>query len=112
MTAAVTLPPPSPALTLHMAAAELRALVAKVRARMAQNDYWGMGWTPGVENAIGGPEGVLAGMFTPDLADVLADHLDATAVEAVKHAAGFGNIQEEITSGFPITTARRILGEA
>lgn len=111
MTTPVTLPPPSPALTLHMAAARLRALAAQVRAQMASNDYWGMGWVRGVENAIGGPEGVLAGMFTPDLADDLADHLDAVAVQAVKHAAT-GGTEGYITGGFPIAAARKILGEA
>lgn len=108
---AVQLPPPSPALTLHEAAAVLRALAAKVRTQMVSNDYWGMGWARGVENAIGGPEGVLAGLFTPDLADELADHLDATATAAVRHAAEAG-AQEEITGGWPIRMAKRILGEA
>lgn len=112
MTAPVALPPPSPALTLHMAAAKLRAAATAARAEVASNDYWDMGWTRGVENAIGGATGALVGIFTPDMVEDLADHLDATAVEAVKHAAGFGNIQEEITDGFPITGAKRILGEA
>lgn len=103
------LPSPGPALTLHMAADKLRTRAAKARAEMAGNDYWNGGWAAGVENAIGGAEGELAGMLTPDLADVIADLLDATATEAVKHARGFGNLQEEITDGYPITMAQRIL---
>lgn len=105
----VALPPPGPALTLHQAAAKLRDRAAKARAEAAGNDYWDGGWARGVENAIGGAEGVLCGMFTPDMSDEIADHLDATAVAAVRHAAGFGNFQEEITDGYPMTMATRIL---
>lgn len=105
----VLLPPPGPALLLHQAAAKLRGWAAAARAEMARNDYWDMGWAAGVENAISNPTGRLAAMFSPDVADETADWLDATAAEAVKHACGLGNLEEEITDGYPTTIARHIL---
>lgn len=108
----VELPPASPALRLHQAAAELRSRVERARAEMAGNDYWEAGWRAGVENALGGATGQLAAFITPDMAAVLANWLDAVAQEAVRHAAGgFGNCQTEITSGWPETLANHILGE-
>lgn len=113
MTAAVTLPPPSPALTLHMAADRLRRAARLARDREAEKGRTPADWfSDMVDGYLGGPVGLLCGLLSPELALDLAEHLDATAVEAVKHAAGFGNIQEEITDGFPITAAQRILGEA
>lgn len=107
---AVEMPPPGWALTLNQAAAKLRDRAAKARAEAKGNDYWNGGWARGVENAIGGAEGVLAGMFTPDMADEIADWLDSIALEAVKHAAGgMGNCESEICDGYPTTLARRIL---
>lgn len=105
-----TLPPPGPALTLHEAAAKLRTAAAGARAEMASNDYWGNGWAAGVQDAIGGEAGFLAVLLDPDAADEMADWLDATAAEAVRHAAGFGNLQEEITDGYPTALALRVLG--
>lgn len=103
------LPPPGPALTLHQAAAKLRSWVAEVRAEMATNDYWSGGWADGIQGAISGAGGMLATMFSPEMALDTADWLDATAAEAVRHAAGFGNLQQEITDGYPTTMALRIL---
>lgn len=112
MTAAVTLPPPSPALTLHMAADRLRRAARLARDREAEKGRTPADWYADmVDGYLGGPVGLLCGLVSPELALDLADHLDATAVEAVKHAAADG-VQQEITDGFPITAAKRILGEA
>lgn len=101
----VALPPPGPALTLHQAAAKLRA--AAEAARAGGRTPTPAEWYALMDNVLGGPVGVLCGLLSPGLALVIADHLDATAVEAVRHAAGFGNIQEEITDGYPMTMATR-----
>lgn len=105
------LPPPGPALTLHMAAARLRSAAEAATARQAEDGR--TDWARGMDNDLGGPVGEFCGLLSPELALDLADHLDATAVEAVRHAAGgFGNLQEEITDGWATRTAQRILGEA
>lgn len=64
-----------------------------------------------MENFLGGPVGVFCGLLSPELALEIADDLDATAAGAVRHASA-GGTQEEITDGYPIRTAQRILGEA
>lgn len=113
MTPAPTLlPPPGPALTLHMAAARLRSVAEAAVARQAEDGRTDADWAYDLDGYLGGPVGVFCGLLSPGLALDLADHLDATAAEAVRYAAGFGNLQEEITDGWPIRTARRILGEA
>lgn len=106
----VALPPAGPALTLHEAAAKLRRLAEAALAELASNSYWGAGWHAGITDALGGPGGDLAAVMGPRFALDLADALDDVAVEAVKHAAGgFGNCQSEVTDGWPMTVARRIL---
>lgn len=109
----VELPAPGPALTLHMAADRLRGRAEKALARMARNDYWSMGWRPGIENAVGGEEGELAACMSPEFALELADWLDAIGRDAMRHAAkGCGNDESEIACGHPLTIAQRILAEA
>ncbi|CAL9668272.1 hypothetical protein SUDANB145_07275 (plasmid) [Streptomyces sp. enrichment culture] len=76
---AVTLPPPSPALTVHEAAARIRRAAEAAQDEMATNGYWSSGWAAGVENAIGGEGGELAALFPPELALGLADWLDERA---------------------------------
>lgn len=103
----VELPAPSSALTIHQAAAELRRQAEAARDQMARNDYWRSGWAAGVSNAIGGPEGDLAGLFTPELAMALADWLDAKAVELVRTThPGW----QETVAPLPVALARQILG--
>lgn len=112
MTAPVTLPPPSPALTLHMAADRLRRAARLAREREAEKGRAPADWFADmVDGYLGGPVGMLCGLLSPELADDLADHLDAVAVQAVKHAAT-GGAEGYITGGWPIAAARRILGEA
>lgn len=106
----VTLPAPGPALTLHQAAAKLRTAAEAMLDHMIDNPSWESGWWDNVNEYLGGPPGELCGLLSPQLALVIADHLDTTAVEAVRHAAGFGNLQEEITDGYPTAMATRILG--
>jgi hypothetical protein len=108
----VELPAPSPALTLNMAADKLRRAAGAAVDRQAEDGRTDADWARDMDNYLGGPIGVLCGLLSPELALDLADFLDATAAQAVRYAAGFGNIQEEITDGYPIRTARRILGEA
>jgi hypothetical protein len=104
------LPPPSPALLLHQAAAKLRAAAEAARASEAAEGRKPASWCGDLDGYLGGPVGVLCGLLSPELALDLCDFLDATAVAAVKHAShGMGNCQTEITDGYPTTMARRIL---
>ena len=107
-TVPVQLPPPSPALLLHQAADKLRT--AATAAGRGGRTPTSAEWYALMDNALGGPVGVFCGLLSPALALDLADWLDATAAEAVKHAAGLGNVQEEITDGYPTTIAAHILG--
>ncbi len=106
------LPPPSPALLLHEAAAKLRSAAQRALDREAEKGRTPADWYADmVDGYLGGPVGIFCGLLSPSAGLELADHLDATAAEAVEHAArGLGNIQEEITDGFPTAVALRILG--
>jgi hypothetical protein len=95
-----TLPPPSPALAIHETAARIRSTAEQAAARMARNDYWSLGWATGVTNAIGGEEGELAALFTPELAVEFADWLDTVA----SHNARYGTPLPE----FALTVARAL----
>ena len=86
MTDTTLLPPPSPALTVHQAADRIRTLADAALRRMARNEYWGNGWKAGITDALGGEEGELAGLFTPELAIQFADWLDTSA----SHNARYG----------------------
>jgi hypothetical protein len=108
----IELPPPSPALTLNMAADKLRRAAQAALDRQAEDGRSSADWARGMDNYLGGPIGAFCGLLSPELALDLADFLDATAAQAVRYAAGFGNIQEEITDGYPIRTAQRILAGA
>lgn len=79
----VQLPPPSPALEMHQAAARLRpAAEAMLTEMQARPDEWRGAWASEMDGALGGPSGVLTGLFSPEAAAELADWLDATAAEA------------------------------
>lgn len=73
------LPAPSPALAVHEAAARIRRLAERAAFAVTVNEYWTSGWALGVANAIGGDEGDLAALFTPELAVQIADWLDERA---------------------------------
>jgi hypothetical protein len=109
--ASTLLPPPGPALTLHMAAAKLRAAAEAAAARQAEDGRTDADWARDLDNALGGPIGVFCGLLTPELALDLCDWLDATATQAVRHA-GTGGTEQAVTGGFPAIAAQRILGEA
>ena len=94
------LPAPGPALVVHQAAAHIRALAERALERMARNEYWAGGWVVGVTNALGGEEGELAGLFTPELAMGFADWLDTVA----SHNARYGTPLPE----FALTAARAL----
>lgn len=106
---AVELPPPGPALTLNMAADKLRRASQDAIDRLAEDDRTSAHWASDMDNSLGGPIGIFCGLFSPAQGLEAADWLDATAAEAVRYAAGFGNLQEEITDGYPIQFATRIL---
>jgi hypothetical protein len=108
-TGAVTLPPPGPALRLHMAADRLRRAGLAAQDEVKSNDYWGGSWVAGMTNGMGGAAGKLGALLPPELALELADWLDGIAAEAVRYASGFGNLQEEITDGHPTVIANHIL---
>lgn len=78
------LPPPSPALVVHQAADRIRCRAKAALAEMAGNDYWSNGWSVGVTNAIGGSEGDLAALVTPELALHIADWLDTVGSRAAR----------------------------
>ena len=84
MSAPVELPPPSPALVLHQAAAHLRRTAHAAAAAMAANEYWSVGWTRGITNAVGGPEGDLAALLSPETTAELADVLDTVGSETAR----------------------------
>lgn len=105
MTTPVQLPPPSPALTVHQAAATIRTTAERASAAMARNDYWSVGWARGVTNAIGdGYEGDLAAFFSPELAGEFADWLDMVASAAARDGAEL--------PALALAAARRIGGGA
>jgi hypothetical protein len=104
----VTLPPPSPALVLHEAAARLRPAAEAALARWGADGHSPERWYDDMDNALGGPVGVFCGLLSPELALELCDFLDATAAEAVRQARA-GGTQEAVTDGYPTTIARRIL---
>jgi hypothetical protein len=106
---AFTLPPPSPALVLHEAAARLRGAAAG--AGSGGRTPTPAKWYALMDNALGGPVGVFCGLLSPGVAEDLADLLDAVAVEAVRQARA-GGTQETVTDGYPTTIARRILEAA
>ncbi|MET8694766.1 hypothetical protein ABZV65_19735 [Streptomyces bauhiniae] len=81
----VELPAPSPALTLHQAAANLRTRAKAALAGFVSNEYWEGGWARGIENAVGGAEGELAALLSPASAVWLADALDALGSNAARH---------------------------
>lgn len=80
----VQLPPPSPALVLHQAAAVLRRSAQDALAAMSRNEYWNGGWARGLTNAVSGPEGDLAALLSPEAAIELADALDTVGSEAAR----------------------------
>ena len=100
MTGLTLLPSPGPALTVHQAAARIRTLAERALERMARNEYWAGGWAAGVTNALGGEEGELAALFTPELAIQFADWLDTSA----SHNARYGTPLPE----FALTAARAL----
>lgn len=108
MTAPTLLPPPGPALLLHMAAAKLRRAAEATRA--AGEARTPAQWAAYLDNVLGGPLGEFCGLMTPQLALDLCDWLDAVAAQAVRQARA-GGTEHAITGGFPDAAARSILGE-
>lgn len=102
----VLLPPPGPALLLHQAADKLRT--AALAARAAGRTPTPAEWFGVMDNALGGPVGVLCGLLSPGLALDLADWLDDTAAEAVRQARAGGS-EEAVAGGYPTTIAQHIL---
>ncbi|MEO3869382.1 hypothetical protein ABGB18_11170 [Nonomuraea sp. B12E4] len=64
---------------------EMRALSALLHEKVADfrreehEPYWSGGFTQGIDNACGGAGGLLAGMFSPEVAEALAGWLYRTA---------------------------------
>lgn len=80
----VDLPAPSPALLVHEAAALLRRTAERAAADAAESAYWSASWANGITNALGGAVGDLAALFPPELAEEIADWLDARAAANVR----------------------------
>lgn len=63
-------------------ATPIEAAVTLLRERVAafrdeeDEPYWDGGFYRGIDNACGGPGGRLAGLFSPEVADMLADLLE------------------------------------
>jgi hypothetical protein len=102
------LPPPGPALLLHMAAARLRPVAEAAIARQAEDGRGPGDWANDLDNYLGGEVGVFCALMTPQLALDLCDWLDATAAQAVQQARA-GGTEHAITGGFPGTAAQHIL---
>jgi hypothetical protein len=94
-----------------MAADRLRRAAVAAAARQAEDGRTDADWARDMDNYLGGPIGEFCGLLSPGLALEIADDLDRTAVGAVRHANA-GGTQEEITDGYPIRAAQKILGEA
>ncbi|MFE9127038.1 hypothetical protein ACFYOF_16735 [Streptomyces sp. NPDC007148] len=90
MTFPAQLPPPSPALRLHQAAARLRRTAQAAQHDLDTDSFWkcydpATAWRDGFENGMGGICSQLAGLLTPQLALQLAEWLDATGAHAARH---------------------------
>jgi hypothetical protein len=108
--AADLMPPPSPALVVHEAAARIRLAGERAAAEVVGNPYWDMGWTAGVTNAIGGAAGDLVALFSPALAEEFADWLDTVASANARHGVPLPSLALQAASAFnhnPITEATR-----
>jgi len=85
--------PETPAERLARAAAVLRERANAATAEIVKNPYWGAAqsyyrpetyerlYDEGVQNALGGPSGILAGTFGPDVALLVADLLSASSAD-------------------------------
>ncbi|MGA4995840.1 hypothetical protein [Nonomuraea bangladeshensis] len=98
---------------LRDAATLLHEAVAAFRAE-ERDPYWGGGFFRGIDNAVGGPGGRLAGLFGPELAESLAFlleekaegadirgaqlvHLGPSALYPLAVADGLGEVLPELT---------------
>jgi len=84
------MPPPSPALTVHEAAAVIRRIAERAQHDLDTDDFWkcynpATAWRDGFENGMGGVCSELAGLFTPALAAEFADWLDTVASANARH---------------------------
>jgi hypothetical protein len=61
---------------IESAVALLRKRVTAFREEEDRHPYWDGGFHRGIDNAVGGPGGELAGLFSPEVADMLADLLE------------------------------------
>ncbi|MER6350597.1 hypothetical protein ABT186_01775 [Streptomyces sp. NPDC001634] len=109
MTQTVQLPPPSPALTVHQAAATLRRVAECAQTDLATSDYWSgydkaTAWRDGFANGFGGPCSDLVALFPPGFALEFADWLDAVASAAARHGAPLPTLA--------LTAAQKINGGA
>jgi hypothetical protein len=106
------LPPPGPALTLHMAADRLRRAAQAAIARQVEDgrapDDW---FADMVDGYLGGPIGLFCGLVSPEMALDLADWFDEIAAAAVRQERAGGS-QFAVADGYPTRMAQRILGEA
>jgi hypothetical protein len=109
--ASALLPPPGPALTLHMAADRLRRAAQAAIARHAEGDLGPGDWYSDMDNALGGPIGEFCGLISPEMAFDLADWFDEIAAAAVRQERAGGS-QFAVADGYPTRMAQRILGEA
>ncbi|MFE7077889.1 hypothetical protein ACFU96_48230 [Streptomyces sp. NPDC057620] len=104
MTQPAELPPASPALTVHAAAASLRSTAGAALADLDTDSYWSCydratAWRDGFENGMGGVCSQLAAVFTPELALEIADWLDETASAAARTGAPIPPLALAFTRG-------------
>ncbi|UPZ27702.1 hypothetical protein MUK60_07620 [Streptomyces sp. LRE541] len=98
------LPPASPALTVHQAAANLRHTAQAALADLNSDSFWSCydratAWRDGFENGMGGACSRLAAVFTPELALEIADWLDETASTAARTGAPLPPLALAFTRG-------------
>lgn len=101
MTGRTELPPSSPALTVHEAAARIRRAAERARFETAVNEYWRVGWAAGIENAVGGAPGELTALFPPELAIEFADWLDTVASHNARYGTPLPEFALTVTAAVP-----------
>jgi hypothetical protein len=112
---------PSPAADLRAAAQLLLDLADETDAEIETNAYWrseyrspGAWFANGIDNACGGPAGILAGLLSPPLARELADWMRgaATFADGVIETRGQLGAQGLAQIAHPLAAARHILTTA
>lgn len=111
----------SPAVDMRAAAQLLLDFADETDQDMANNPYWQSDHRPreqwfaaGIDNAVGGPAGWLAGLFSPALAREIADWLRGQAAFVDGVIAIHGRLPAQAVANIarPLAVTRHILATA